>query len=135
MPQSLSRVIVHLVFSTRNRQPLLVPGIRLSVRAYLATVPRDHDCVAYRVGGIEDHVHLAFALPRKNTIPALVETIDAASSKWIKQRFPAIENFVWQHGHGAFSIGASELEKLVRHIDRKSIIARKHFRKNIGFFG
>jgi REP element-mobilizing transposase RayT len=77
------------------------------------------------VGGIEDHVHLAFALSRKNTISALVETIKVVSSKWIKQQFPAIENFAWQHGYGAFSIGASELEKLVRYIDGQE----EHHRK------
>jgi REP element-mobilizing transposase RayT len=106
-----------MIFSTKDRQPLLSPEIRPSVHAYLATVMRDHDCTVYRVGGTWDHVHLAFAISRKMTIAALVETIKVASSKWIKQEFPVLKNFAWQNGYGAFSIGASEIDKLIRYID------------------
>src|SRR5439155_10079278 len=67
MPQSLSQVIVHIVFSTKDRQKWLGAAISPRMHAYLATVCRDHDCEAYRVGGVVDHVHLAVRLGRTTT--------------------------------------------------------------------
>lgn len=81
MPQSLSLVIVHIIFSTKDRAPLLDAGTRLKLHAYLATVARNAGCEAYRVGGVADHVHLAVRLSRKITIAQLMETLKTSSSK------------------------------------------------------
>ena len=78
MPQSLSLVIVHVIFSTKERRPFLVPDTRPKLHAYLATVARNVDCEAYRVGGVADHVHLAIRLSRTVTIADLVQEIGRA---------------------------------------------------------
>jgi putative transposase len=84
MPQSLSNVIVHLVFSTKDRVAFLDRTIRDSFHAYLASVVRDTGSECYRVGGVSDHVHLAIRLARPVSQSELVEKIKTTSSKWIK---------------------------------------------------
>ena len=82
MPQSLSLVIIHVIFSAKERRPFLDPGTRPKLHAYLATVARNIGCEAYRVGGVADHVHLAIRLSRTVTIADLVETLKTSSSKY-----------------------------------------------------
>ena len=117
MPQSLSQVIVHIVFSTKDRQEWLDAAISSRMHAYLATVCRDHDCQAYRVGGAVDHVHLAVRLGRTISQADLIETIKTSSSAWIKKQGKAYRSFFWQRGYGAFSVGFSQLDNLIHYID------------------
>lgn len=119
MPQSLSLFIVHVVFSTKDRAPVLDPTVRPALHAYLATVVRNVDCECYRVGGVEDHVHLAIRLSRTLTIAKLIEQLKTASSKWLKTQSPSLTNFAWQRGYGAFSVGPSELEALLHYIENQ----------------
>ena len=119
MPQSLACIIVHCIFSTKERYPFFSGDVRPSIHAYLATVARDAGCHAYRVGGVADHVHLAIALPRTKSVADVIELLKTASSKWVKIQFPRLNNFAWQQGYGAFSIGASELENLIHYIDNQ----------------
>src|SRR5258706_303377 len=86
MPQSLSQVILHIVFSTKERRPWLDPEIRPRMHGYLATVCRDCECQAYRVGGTADHVHIAARLARSVSQADLLEKIKKTSSAWIKQQ-------------------------------------------------
>jgi putative transposase len=116
MPQSLSQVIIHLVFSTEDRNKWLDPSVRPRMHAYLATVCRDCDCQAYKVGGTEDHVHLAIRLSRTVSQAALVEKVKTTSSSWIKSLGAQYEAFHWQRGYGSFSLGFSQLEVLIQNI-------------------
>ena len=117
MPQSLSLVIVHVIFSTKERIPFLDSETRPKLHAYLATVARNADCEAYRVGGAADHVHLAIRLSRTITIAKLVETLKTASSKWLKAQSPDLAAFSWQRGYGCFSVGPSDVDALLAYID------------------
>ena len=125
MPQSLALVIVHVVFSTKDRYPFLDTSIRPGLHAYLATVARNADCEADRVGGVADHVHLAVRLSRTLTIADLIESLKTASSKWIKTQSPQLRSFAWQRGYGAFSIGASDLDALRSYIDNQEMHHQK----------
>jgi REP element-mobilizing transposase RayT len=125
MPQSLSLVIVHLVFSTKDRQPFLDAGMRPKLHAYLATVARNAGCEAYRVGGVANHVHLAIRWSRTLTIATLVEELKTSSSKWLKTQSPELAEFSWQRGYGTFSVGPSDLEALRDYIDTQE----EHHRK------
>ena len=98
MPQSLSFLLIHIVFSTKDRSPLLNPEIRPDLHAYLATVTRNAGCECYRVGGVADHVHLAIRLSRTTTVAHLVENLKTSSSKWLKTQSPALAHFSWQNG-------------------------------------
>src|SRR6185436_13695318 len=117
MPQSLSLVVIHVIFSTKERVPHLDEAVRPRLHAYLATVARNAGCEAYRVGGVADHVHLAIRLSRTITIADLVEILKTSSSKWVKTQFPALAAFSWQRGYGCFSIGPSDLDALRAYID------------------
>ena len=119
MPQSLSQVILHVVFSTKDRRPWLDPAIRPRMHAHLATLCRDCDCPAYRVGGAADHVHIATRLARTLSQAGLLEKIKKTSSAWIKAQGEQYGSFFWQGGYGDFSIGWSQLEELVGYIDRQ----------------
>ncbi len=117
MAQSLSFVLVHVVFSTKDRAPVLDGELRGQLHAYLATVARNLDCECYRVGGMADHVHLAIRVARTLAVASLVSELKTSSSKWLKTRSPRLANFAWQRGYGAFSVGPSDLEALRGYID------------------
>lgn len=117
LSQSLSLVIVHVIFSTKDRFPCLDPPMRPHLHAYLASVARNAKCEAYRVGGTGDHVHLAVRLSRTSSIANLVEELKTSSSKWLKLQRPVLRRFAWQRGYGAFSVGPDELEALVAYVN------------------
>ncbi|MBT6936179.1 MAG: IS200/IS605 family transposase [Candidatus Marinimicrobia bacterium] len=119
MPQSLSYILIHLVFTTKNRYPCLDDLIRPKLYAYLSTVARDMGCECYRVGGMADHVHLAIRLSRTLTSAKLVEKLKTASNKWLKTQTDELKNFEWQNGYGVFSVGPSDLDALTHYIDNQ----------------
>ena len=91
------------------------------MHAYLATVCRDCNCEAYRVGGVLDHVHIAARLARTISQSELLEKIKKTSSAWIKRQGPAYRPFFWQGGYGVFSIGYSQLDDLIRYVDDQEV--------------
>jgi len=117
MPQSLSKVIIHTTFSTKNREPFLDSDVRLRVHAYLATICRDLGAELLRVGGVADHVHIVTTLPRTVSQAQLVEQIKKGSSKWIKELDPRYRLFFWQRGYAAFSVSPSQLEAVLQYIE------------------
>src|SRR5215217_1610358 len=117
MPQSLSYLLTHIIFSTKDRAPVLDLSIRPALHAYLATVSRNLDCECFRVGGVADHVHLAVRLSRTVTMAQLIEELKTSSSKCLKTQSPALSAFAWQRGYGAFSVGPSDLKALLDYID------------------
>jgi len=121
MPQSLSRVLIHITFSTKERSPMIDESVSPELNAYLATVTRNLNCECYRVGGIPDHVHLALRLSRTIAIANLVEKIKSSSSKWLKSKSQTLSGFAWQRGYGAFSVGQNDLDKLIAYIESQPV--------------
>ncbi len=126
MPQSLSRVLLHVIFSTKDRAPFLQPIIRPQLHAYLATVARNLDCECFLVGGVEDHVHVAVGLSRTITIAKLVEQLKTSSSMWLKTQSPNLAYFAWQRGYGVFSVSPSDLQALKHYISTQDQHHQKH---------
>lgn len=117
MPQSLSCVHLHLVFSTKNREAFLRDGeLRKEMHAYLGGVSKTLECPSVIVGGAEDHVHLLGRLARTLSQADWVKELKRVSSIWIKQREPALAGFAWQGGYGAFSVSASAMDKTREYI-------------------
>ena len=114
MPQSLARNVIHLIFSTKNRQPLIAPAVRDPLFAYLAGTLNELGCPSIKVGGVADHVHLLFALSKTVALSKAVEEVKKGSSKWAKDRVHA--NFYWQTGYGAFSVSQSKEEQVAEYI-------------------
>jgi putative transposase len=114
MPQSLARVLVHLIFSTKNRAPLITPDRAERTFAYLAGTLNAIDCPVVAVGGAADHVHLLFVLGRTIALSKAVEELKKESSKWAKEHVnPA---FYWQNGYAAFSVSPSNVDKVKAYI-------------------
>ena len=124
MPQSLSNVILHIIFSTKNREPWLDSNIRPRMHAYLATVCRDLGGETSRVGGVSDHIHILTTLPRALSQAQMIEQIKKTSSKWIKTIDDRYRGFSWQRGYGAFSVSPSQSEAVLQYIDTQ----QKHHR-------
>ncbi len=125
MPQSLSRILVHLVFSTKNREPVITPAVQTELHPYLAGVLDNIDCPSLQVGGVADHVHLFFGLSRKRTIAEIVEKLKTSSSKWIKGKDAGLADFHWQSGYGAFSVSQSDADAVVTYIQKQALHHRK----------
>lgn len=98
MPQSLTKLYAHLIFSTKNRVPVLDIAIRPRVHAYLATLVREMDSPWVVVGGVADHVHILFDMGKMRAPVEFVEVAKRESSKFIKTLGPQYQNFYWQRG-------------------------------------
>jgi len=125
MPQSHACILIHLIFSTKNRTPWIDKTQWGNTHAFLAGVARQCECEAYRVGGVEDHVHLAIRLGRTLAVADLVQELKTVSSKWMKTQKDIPSEFAWQKGYGAFSLGISQKDSLIRYIDGQE----EHHRK------
>ena len=117
MSQSLAQNVIHLIFSTKNRRPLIVPELRDTLFAYMAGTLREIQCPALEIGGVADHVHILFALSKNLNVASAVEEVKKSSSKWAKPN--GSPEFYWQAGYGAFSVSASSEEKVVDYIRRQ----------------
>jgi len=126
MPQSLARVLVHIVFSTKNRHPFLADReIRHEMHAYLGGTCNELQCPVLTVGGAADHVHVLCALSRNLSIANVVGDIKRGSSKWIKTKGRMLTKFAWQNGYGVFSVGKSEVERVRLYIEGQEDHHRK----------
>lgn len=125
MPQSLSKILLHIVFSTKNRRDSIPENISSELHAYLAGACRGQGSEAFRVGGTANHVHIACTLPRTLDVSKLIENIKKSSSIWIKQKDKKCQFFSWQAGYGVFSLGASQLKDVMKYIDNQ----REHHKK------
>ena len=125
MPQSLAKIYIHLVFSTKNREPLIDSSIEKELFPYLAKVFRECDSPSLAINSAYDHIHCLFLLSRKFPVCDVIEEIKKSSSKWIKTKGSQYSNFYWQNGYGAFSIGQSGIENVKRYIARQ----KEHHRR------
>ena len=121
MPQSLAKVNVHLVFSTKNRTPWLKDAdVRCQLFRYMATVlNNDADSPAIIINGVEDHIHALCRLSRKVAIMDVVKSAKTETSKWIKKQGSTWKDFSWQAGYGTFSVSESNVEQVRRYIARQ----------------
>lgn len=118
MPQSLAKVLIHIVFSTKNRYPFLSDReTRNEMHAYLGGTCNHLDCQVLKVGGVADHVHILCALSRKIAVADLVGEIKRESSKWAKSFGSMMTKFSWQNGYGVFSVGETDRERVKHYID------------------
>ena len=118
MPQSLARVIVHIVYSTKNRQPWLHdPSLRSELNAYTATILKSEvDSPAILINGVADHLHILCLLSRKLAIMDVIKKSKTETSKWIKKQGTTYNDFQWQAGYGIFSVSQSNVEQVKRYI-------------------
>ena len=117
MGQSLVQIYVHVIFSTKNRQPFLTDlALRAKLHAYIAGICRNLNSSAVVVGGVEDHVHILCRLGKQVAVSDFVREIKRDSSKWVKSQGPILSQFHWQDGYGAFSTSPGHVDDLRAYI-------------------
>lgn len=109
MPQSLARLYVHLIFSTKKREYLLLNRVRDELHAYMATVLQNLGCPPVLINSTQDHGHVLFELARTVAVSQAVEDVKKFSSKWIKSQGADFMGFAWQTGYAAFSVSESNV--------------------------
>ena len=125
MPQSLAKIIIHIIFSTKNHAPFLSNDISGEIFAYIAGILNKFDCYPILVNGVEDHVHILCNLSKNHAVCKIVEEVKKNSSKWIKNKSDEFKSFEWQNGYGVFSVSQSNLEAVKAYISNQ----RKHHQK------
>jgi REP element-mobilizing transposase RayT len=119
LSQTLVSLLVHLVFSTKNRADFITPDIEPDLFAYLSGTLNHHESRCLAIGGTANHVHLLVSMSKNVALSALVGELKKGSSKWIKTKGARFRNFGWQDGYGAFSIGESNVAALKKYISRQ----------------
>ena len=125
MPQSLAHMVTHLVFSTKNRRPLIQPEIQAELTPYVAGILKQWKSPAIEIVCLPDHAHILFCLSKNFALAKLVEEIKKGSSKWLKSKSPDLRDFYWQAGYGAFSVSQSNVKSVRAYILRQE----EHHRK------
>jgi REP element-mobilizing transposase RayT len=123
MPQSLARISLHLVFSTKDRRRVFVASeMRDAVAGYLTGILKNMDCPVIRIGVATDHAHVLYLQSRKETVADMVAAVKRGSSAWIKDQpwarmNPDFAQFHWQNGYGVFSVSESSVKDVVKYIN------------------
>ncbi len=129
MSQSLAKILVHTVFSTKERCPFLrYRTLRDELHCYLGGILNNLQCQPILVGGVEDHIHMLSTLSRTCMASELVKEVKRSSSLWLKTKDPELKDFAWQRGYGIFSIGFSQISKV-----REYIAGQEEHHRRISF--
>jgi len=116
MPQSFTNLIYHVVFSTKNRQPLITNDVKPRLYDYIGGTIRSQGGIALAINGIDDHVHVLAKLRPDKAVSAVLRDLKANASGWMHNVFPELKDFSWQNGYGAFTVSASQVEKVKEYI-------------------
>lgn len=115
MSRTFTNLLTHLVFSTKNREPFVVPELKSELYAYLGGLTKELKGKAYSIGGYDDHVHMLVNLPPVISISDALRFIKSNSSKWLHEKWPH-KPFAWQPGYGAFSVSKSNVGDVCQYI-------------------
>ena len=119
MGQSLVKNYLHIIFSTKYRQPLIIPTIENELHNYLGGICKNLEWYPVKVGGYTDHIHILCILSKKLPLVKLMEEIKSHSSKWVKIKNEGLQNFYWQDGYGAFSVNPYEIDVVKGYIENQ----------------
>ena len=135
MSHTFASLLIHAVFSTKEREKALTPDLRAKVHSYIGGIARENRMKALAIGGTNDHVHVLLSIPTTVAVADAMKAIKAGSSGWISRTFPKQRHFSWQEGYGVFSIGVSQVNETVAYIARQEEHHRaKTFKEEIVAF-
>ena len=124
MSQSLVCVNCHLIFSTKERAPLISEELSPRLLDYIGGIVRNQRACLVAAGAVPDHVHLVVSLGKELSVAAAVRLIKSNSSGWIHETYPQLQDFAWQVGYGAFSVSHSNMNRVTQYVGRQ----REHHR-------
>jgi REP element-mobilizing transposase RayT len=118
MSHTYTRLLYHIVFSTKQRQSWIQDELKMDLHSYLGGILRNIEGTAIAVGGVADHVHILASIPAKISLSDALRTIKSNSSKWIHEEW-SLKDFQWQEGYGAFTVSESNRESVIRYIQNQ----------------
>jgi REP element-mobilizing transposase RayT len=119
MANTYTSLYYHVIFSTKNREPLLAVEVRERVWSYMAGIARANQMTPLKIGGVADHVHVLVSVPASLAIAKAVQLIKGGSSHWVRGSVPGLSGFAWQDGYGAFTVSESQIEAVRDYIRRQ----------------
>ncbi|MBU2445234.1 MAG: IS200/IS605 family transposase [Bacteroidetes bacterium] len=125
MGQSLVKNYIHVIFSTKQRVPLIHQPVQDELYSYIGGICKEMECHPIKIGGYTEHIHILCMLSKKIALMKLLEEVKSHSSKWIKTKSTSLKNFYWQNGYGAFSVNPSEINKVIAYIENQ----KEHHKK------
>ena len=125
MPHSYVSNLVHYVFSTKERFPLIDSELEQRLWPYMGGIARENGMKAIAIGGTADHIHTLLSLPTTMSIARGIQLIKGGSSKWVHDTFPKYRKFAWQEGYGAFTVSLSQIKSVISYIEAQ----KEHHRK------
>jgi REP element-mobilizing transposase RayT len=132
MAQTLTRLLVHVIFSTKDRENLITPDLEPDLFSYMGGICRECESPLLAAGGMPDHVHLLVSLSKNWALSTLLQQVKKDSSKWIKRVAPQFSGFSWQDGYAGMSIGHSGLDACRTYIaNQKQHHATKTFKEEL----
>ena len=125
MTQSLSKLIVHIIFGTKHREPVIARELRTEVESYLGGILRNLKCPSIEIGCQPEHVHILCCLSKNLSLAGLLEDVKKSSSKWIKTKGSLLRGFSWQGGYAGTSVSQSNVEAVRCYIRNQDAHHRK----------
>jgi len=119
MAGTFTKLLYHIVFSTKHRRPLILPSLREQLYPYIGGIVRADQGVLLRIGGMPDHVHLVTRFKADVSVATMVRLIKTNSSKWVHEAHGQGMEFGWQTGYGAFTVSASRLAAVQDYVRRQ----------------
>ena len=116
MPSTWSQLLLHIVFSTNRRDPLITPEIAEHLYPYIGGIIRSLGGSLYTIGGMPDHVHMLVRWNTKDSVANLMKQVKTRSSVWVNESFPGAPHFKWQEGYGVFSVSPSSKDQVEQYI-------------------
>jgi len=119
MANTYTSLHYHVLFSTKNREPWILPAIEQRIWEFIGGIARTHRMTALQVGGVEDHIHALVTAPPTIAPFQIAQFLKGDSSKWIHEEFSTMRNFGWQDGYGAFTVSRSDIPRVIKYIQNQ----------------
>jgi putative transposase len=119
MADTYAALHYHIVFSTKYRSPWITVDVEERIWTYMGGIARKYDMSPVQIGGLEDHLHLVLGIPPTLAVSKAVQLLKGGSSRWIRTNLTGFEDFSWQDGYGAFTIGQSVMAATVTYVERQ----------------
>src|SRR5688572_8974117 len=116
MANTYTSLHYHVIFSTKNRYPWLVPDIEQRIWKFIGGIARTHKMTSLQVGGVEEHIHALANTPAAFAAFQIAQYLRGESSKWIHEEFTQLRKFAWQEGYGTFTVSKSKIPEVIRYI-------------------
>lgn len=128
MGSTLTNLVYHVIFSTKNREPMINPTLCKALYGYIGGIVKGENATLLQIGGMPDHIHIVLKLKPVHSLSEIMQKLKGSSSKWVNEQGCLKERFSWQEGYGAFTVSESQVAAVVHYVKNQE----KHHR-NLSF--